>query len=65
MFPKYSLFVFCTQFYVSNTRMLGFLLAFSAGQVPVQWVPAALSLGIKRPGREADHSPSSSAKVKE
>jgi hypothetical protein len=25
----------------------------------------ALSLGVKRPGREADHSPSSSAEVKE
>jgi hypothetical protein len=30
---------------------------------PVQWVPAALSLGVKRPGREADHSPPSSAEV--
>jgi hypothetical protein len=27
-------------------------------QPPIQWVPAALSLGIKRPGSEADHSPS-------
>jgi hypothetical protein len=34
-------------------------------QPPVQWVPGALSLGIKRPGREADHSPPSSAEVKE
>jgi hypothetical protein len=30
-----------------------------------QWVPEALSLGVKRPGREADHSPPSSAEVKE
>jgi hypothetical protein len=30
-----------------------------------QWVPGALSLGVKRSGREADHSPSSSAQVKE
>jgi hypothetical protein len=29
------------------------------------WVPEALSLGIKRPGREADHSSPSSAEVKE
>jgi hypothetical protein len=29
------------------------------------WVAVALSLGIKRPGREADHSPPSSAEVKE
>jgi hypothetical protein len=31
----------------------------------IQWVPGALSLGVKRPGREADHSPPSSAEVKE
>jgi hypothetical protein len=30
----------------------------------IQWVPGPLSLGIKRPGREADHSPPSSAEVK-
>jgi hypothetical protein len=34
-------------------------------QPPIQWVPAALSLGVKRPGREADHSPPSSIEVKE
>jgi hypothetical protein len=34
-------------------------------QPPSQWVSGALSLGVKRPGREADHSPSSSADVKE
>jgi hypothetical protein len=32
---------------------------------PIQWVPGNLSLGVKRPGREADHTPPSSAKVKE
>jgi hypothetical protein len=32
---------------------------------PIQWVPGALSLGVKRPGREADRSPPSSAEVKE
>jgi hypothetical protein len=32
---------------------------------PVQWVPGALSLGVKRPGREADHLPPSSAEIKE
>jgi hypothetical protein len=31
----------------------------------IEWVPGALSLGVKRPGREADHSPPSSAEVKE
>jgi hypothetical protein len=29
-----------------------------------QWLPGALSLGINVPGREADHSPPSSAEVK-
>jgi hypothetical protein len=33
-------------------------------QPPIQWVSVALSLGIKRPGCEADHSPPSSADVK-
>jgi hypothetical protein len=32
---------------------------------PIQWVPGALCLGVKRPGREADQSPTSSAEVKE
>jgi hypothetical protein len=31
---------------------------------PIQWVLGALSPGVKRPGREADHSPPSSAEVK-
>jgi hypothetical protein len=31
---------------------------------PIQWVPGALPLRLKRPGREADHSPTSSAEVK-
>jgi hypothetical protein len=30
-------------------------------QPPIQWVPGAPPLGVKRPGREADHSPPSSA----
>jgi hypothetical protein len=30
----------------------------------IEWVPGALSLGVKRSEREADHSPPSSAKVK-
>jgi hypothetical protein len=29
-----------------------------------QWVPGAFSLGVKRPGREADHSLPSSAEAK-
>jgi hypothetical protein len=33
-------------------------------QPPVQWVPGALSLGVKQPSSETDHSPPSSAEVK-
>jgi hypothetical protein len=33
-------------------------------QPPIQWVPEALSLGVKRPEREADNSAPSSAEVK-
>jgi hypothetical protein len=33
-------------------------------QSPIQWVSGALSLGVKQPGREADHSPPSSPAVK-
>jgi hypothetical protein len=31
---------------------------------PIQWVPVALTLGLKRLGREAYHSPSCAAEVK-
>jgi hypothetical protein len=34
-------------------------------QPPIQWAPGALFLGVKRPGREAGHSPPSSAEVRE
>jgi hypothetical protein len=34
-------------------------------QLPIQWVPGALSLGVKQPGREADHSPPTGAEIKE
>jgi hypothetical protein len=34
-------------------------------QPPIQWVPGALYLGVRRPGREAHQSPPSSAEVKE
>jgi len=33
-------------------------------QPPIQWVSGALSLGLKRPWREADHLPPSSAEVR-
>jgi len=34
-------------------------------QSPIQWVPGALSLRVKRPGRKADHLPPSNAEVNE
>jgi hypothetical protein len=39
--------------------------ALGPAQPPIQRLPGALSLGVKRPGREADHSRPSSAEVKE
>jgi hypothetical protein len=39
-------------------------LALRPTEHPIQWVPGALSPGIKQPGREADHSPSTIAQVK-
>jgi hypothetical protein len=42
---------------VSNTALW-------PAQPPIQWVPAVLSPGVKRPRREADHSPATSAEVK-
>jgi hypothetical protein len=38
--------------------------ALGSTQSPTQWVPGALSPGVKRPRREADHSPPASAEVK-
>jgi hypothetical protein len=39
--------------------------ALGLSQPPIQWLPGALSLGVKRSVREADHSPPSSAEVEE
>jgi hypothetical protein len=39
-------------------------LALGPNQPPIQWVPGAISLGVRRPRRESDHSPPSSAEVK-
>jgi hypothetical protein len=40
-------------------------LAMGPTQPPIQGVPGVLSLGVNRPGREADCSPPSIAEVKE
>jgi hypothetical protein len=45
-------------FPMSPIPVLGFT------QPPIQWVPEALSSGLKWSGREADHSPLTSAEVK-
>jgi hypothetical protein len=39
-------------------------MALELTQPPIQWEPGALSLVVKRPGHEADHSSPSSAEVK-
>jgi hypothetical protein len=53
-----------------SRRELGIFLFITASrtdlgstQPPIQLVAGALSLGIKRPGREVDHSPPSSSEV--
>jgi hypothetical protein len=38
--------------------------ALGSTQPPIQWVPGALSPKVKRPGREANHSPPLNAEVK-
>jgi hypothetical protein len=55
-----------------SQRGLGIFLVTTASRTvlgpthpPIQWVPGALSVGVRRPGREADHSPPSSAEIKE
>jgi hypothetical protein len=37
--------------------------ALGSTQPPIQWVPEALSTGVKRPGREADRSSPASAEI--
>jgi hypothetical protein len=58
-------------YHLFNSRLMGIFLfatafrpALGPTQPPVQWVPGALSPGVKRPGREANQSPPSSVEVK-
>jgi hypothetical protein len=53
---------FMARFFFSTKSRL--VLGFTHPLIQVQWVPRAISLGVKWPGREADHSPLSSAEVK-
>jgi hypothetical protein len=51
-----------------SRRGMGIFLFITASRTalePTQWVSGALSLEVKRPGREADPSPPSSAEIKE
>jgi hypothetical protein len=54
----------------SSCRVKNFLFftssrpALESTELPNQWVPVAVSPGVKRPGREAEHSPPASAEVK-
>jgi hypothetical protein len=41
-----------------------YVTALGPSQLPTQWVQGAISAGVKWPGREADHSPVSSAELK-
>jgi hypothetical protein len=61
----------CHSNVMSGAKGLGIFLFTTASrpvlgptQPPIQLVRGALSLGVKRPGREADHSSPSSAEVK-
>jgi hypothetical protein len=56
---------------IDSRRGLDIFLWFTASRLtlrptqhPILWVPGALSPGVKRLGRGADHSPPSSAKIK-
>jgi hypothetical protein len=49
---------------ISYRIYMHFSVALGLAQGPIQWVPGSLSPGIKRPWREADHSPPSVAEIK-
>jgi hypothetical protein len=51
--------------FLSRVRFPASRTALGPTQLPIQWVARALSLEVKQPRREADHSPPSSAEVKE
>jgi hypothetical protein len=64
---KFSRFVSCTfnqilQWYFSRMR---YVVGTCTTQPPIQWVPRAIPLVVRRPGHEADNSRPSSAQVKE
>jgi hypothetical protein len=62
-----NLIYLCYYIFYDSRRWLGTFLFTALGptQPPTQWLPGSPSLGVKRPGCEADHLPPSSAEVKE
>jgi hypothetical protein len=50
--------------YIAQFALSHFYMLLGPTQPPIQCVPGALSLGVKRPEREADRSPPSSADVR-
>jgi hypothetical protein len=56
--------IYCTAITEPQIICIASRKALGPTQPPIQWVPGALSLGVKRPVREADHSHPSSAEVK-
>jgi hypothetical protein len=49
----------------SPSKVKNFLFSTLSTQPLIQWLPRALSTGLKRPRSEVDHSPPASAEVKE
>jgi hypothetical protein len=56
--------ILCTRIVIIILKSLHDLITNTPTQSLIQWVPEAVFPGIKRPGREADHSPPSGADVK-
>jgi hypothetical protein len=71
LFPAYFFHSCQYQFEVNWNCFCFFIIsrrswtALGPTQPPIQWVPGVLSLGVKRSEREANHSPPSSAEVKD
>jgi hypothetical protein len=53
-----------TACYRDSFTFITSILSLGPTQTPIQWIPEAVSLGIKRYGREADHLPPPSAEIK-
>jgi hypothetical protein len=70
-YKKRQIFIIITGRWFESLQRLGIFLsttvsrsALGPTQPPIQWVPRALSPGVKRPRREADHSPPSNVEVR-